>query len=87
MFFVRRTAQHPACHAESHVQSGIPADRRDNSDGIDRRSDYRVRGALSAALGGAACVLPNLLFALRLQRFVSKRPAASYPLAFLLASF
>ena len=45
-----------------------------------------VRGALSAALGGAACVLPNLLFALRLH-FVSKRPAASYPLAFFVGEF
>ena len=45
-----------------------------------------LRGALSAALGGAACVLPNLLFALRLH-FVSKRPAASYPLAFFVGEF
>ena len=45
-----------------------------------------VRGALSAALGGAACVLPNLLFALRLNA-VSKRPAASYPLAFFVGEF
>ncbi|WP_374267482.1 ATP synthase subunit I [Zoogloea sp.] len=45
-----------------------------------------VRGALSAALGGAACVLPNLLFALRLYA-VSKRPAASYPLEFFVGEF
>ena len=44
------------------------------------------RGAVSAALGGAACVLPNLLFALRL-RAVSKRPAASYPIAFFVGEF
>jgi len=40
-----------------------------------------VRGALSAALGGAACFLPNLMFALRLHA-LSARPAASYPVAF-----
>ena len=45
-----------------------------------------ARGALSAALGGAACVLPNLLFALRLHA-VSKRPAASYPLEFFVGEF
>lgn len=39
-------------------------------------------GALSAAMGGAACFLPNLLFALRL-RAVSSRMDASYPMAFL----
>lgn len=43
---------------------------------------FGVRGATSAALGGAACFLPNLLFALRLYA-VSKRPDASYPTAFL----
>ena len=45
-----------------------------------------VRGALSAALGGAACVLPNLLFALRLSA-VAKRPDASYPLEFFVGEF
>jgi ATP synthase protein I len=40
-----------------------------------------MRGAVSAALGGAACFLPNLLFALRL-RAVSRRPDASYATAF-----
>lgn len=40
-----------------------------------------ARGAVSAALGGAACFLPNLLFALRLH-LVSKRPDASYATAF-----
>ena len=45
-----------------------------------------LRGAVSAALGGAACVLPNLLFALRLS-LVSKRPAASYPLEFFVGEF
>ncbi|MBP7392811.1 MAG: ATP synthase subunit I [Zoogloea sp.] len=44
------------------------------------------RGAVSAALGGAACVLPNFLFALRLHA-VSKRPAASYPLEFFVGEF
>ena len=40
-----------------------------------------VRGAVSAALGGAACFLPNFLFALRL-RAVSRRSDASYPTVF-----
>ena len=40
-----------------------------------------MRGAVSAALGGAACFLPNFLFALRL-RAVARRPGASYPTAF-----
>jgi ATP synthase protein I len=40
-----------------------------------------MRGAVSAALGGAACFLPNLLFALRL-RAVSRRSDGSYPTAF-----
>ncbi len=39
------------------------------------------RGALSAALGGAACVLPNLLFVLRLAGG-ERRPAAAYPVVF-----
>ncbi|NTV09812.1 MAG: ATP synthase subunit I [Zoogloea sp.] len=43
---------------------------------------FGVRGAVSAAWGGAACLLPNLLFALRLH-VVSKRQDASYPTAFL----
>jgi ATP synthase protein I len=45
-----------------------------------------VRGALSAALGGAACILPNLLFALRLHA-LSARPAASYPVVFFVGEF
>ncbi|MBL8437859.1 MAG: ATP synthase subunit I [Zoogloeaceae bacterium] len=40
-----------------------------------------LRGAVSAALGGAACFLPNFLFAMRLSA-VSRRPDASYPTAF-----
>ena len=45
-----------------------------------------TRGAVSAALGGAACVLPNFLFALRLSA-VAKRPEASYPANFFLGEF
>ena len=45
-----------------------------------------TRGAVSAALGGAACVLPNFLFALRLSA-VAKRPGASYPANFFLGEF
>lgn len=45
-----------------------------------------TRGAVSAALGGAACVLPNFLFALRLK-FVASRPGASYPANFFLGEF
>ena len=40
-------------------------------------------GAISAALGGLACVLPNLLFALRLK-FVSARRGSSFAVNFLL---
>lgn len=40
-----------------------------------------ARGALSAGLGAMACILPNLLFALRLKS-VSSRPGASYPVNF-----
>jgi ATP synthase protein I len=42
-----------------------------------------TRGAVSAALGGVACTLPNFLFALRLK-FVASRPGASYPANFFL---
>lgn len=42
-----------------------------------------VRGSISAALGGAVCVLPNLVFALRL-RLVANRPRASFSANFLL---
>ncbi len=42
-----------------------------------------TRGAVSAALGGAVCVLPNLLFAWRLK-FVANRPGVSFPVNFLL---
>jgi ATP synthase protein I len=45
-----------------------------------------TRGAVSAALGGVACTLPNFLFALRLK-FVANRPGASYPANFFLGEF
>ena len=45
-----------------------------------------ARGAVSAALGGAACTLPNFLFALRLT-LVASRPGASYPANFFLGEF
>jgi ATP synthase protein I len=45
-----------------------------------------TRGAVSAALGGVACVLPNFLFALRLK-MVANRPGASYPANFFLGEF
>ncbi len=41
-----------------------------------------VRGGISAALGGAVCVLPNLVFALRLK-LVAKRARASFSANFL----
>ena len=41
------------------------------------------RGGASAALGGLACLLPNLLFALRLKR-VARRPVFSFQANFLL---
>lgn len=43
-------------------------------------------GALSAALGGAACFLPNLLFALRL-RALSRKRGTFYPAAFFVGEF
>ena len=42
-----------------------------------------THGAVSAALGGAAVFLPNLLFALRLKA-ASRREGAAHPAAFLL---
>jgi ATP synthase protein I len=45
-----------------------------------------TRGAVSAALGGVSCTLPNFLFALRLK-FVANRPGASYPANFFLGEF
>ena len=45
-----------------------------------------TRGAVSATLGGVACTLPNLLFALRLK-IVASRPGASYPANFFLGEF
>ena len=45
-----------------------------------------ARGAISAALGGAVCILPNFLFALRLKS-VASRPGASYPANFFLGEF
>ena len=43
-------------------------------------------GALSAALGGLACVVPNGLFALRLHR-AQGRPGASFAVSFFLGEF
>ena len=43
-------------------------------------------GAISAALGGAVCIVPNFLFALRLKG-VATRPGASYPANFFLGEF
>ena len=45
-----------------------------------------VQGAISAAFGGAACLVPNFLFALRLK-IVASRPGASYPANFFLGEF
>lgn len=45
-----------------------------------------MRGAVSAALGGGACFVPNFLFALRLM-IVAKRPGVSYPANFFLGEF
>lgn len=39
------------------------------------------RGALSVLAGGAVCVVPNFLFAVRLK-FATSRPGSSYPAAF-----
>lgn len=44
------------------------------------------RGVVSAALGGAACILPNLFFAFRLT-VAAKKPDASYPAAFFVGEF
>lgn len=45
-----------------------------------------TRGAVSAAIGGAVCVLPNLLFAVHLK-FLKFRPRASFTTGFLLGEF
>jgi ATP synthase protein I len=45
-----------------------------------------TQGAVSATLGGAACILPNFLFALRLK-FVASRPGASYSANFFVGEF
>ena len=45
-----------------------------------------ARGAVSALLGGAACVVPNFMFALRLYA-LSKKPGASYAANFFLGEF
>ena len=45
-----------------------------------------MREAVSVLLGGAVCVFPNFLFALRLK-FVGRRSAASYPVNFFLGEF
>lgn len=42
--------------------------------------------AVSAALGGAACFVPNLLFALRLSA-ASKKPGGASPAAFFVGEF
>ncbi len=42
---------------------------------------FGMRGFVSAALGGAACVIPSCLFALKLYA-VTKRSGASYATAF-----
>ncbi len=42
-----------------------------------------TRGGVSAAMGGAVCVLPNLLFAVHLK-FSKLRPRASFASSFLL---
>ena len=43
---------------------------------------FGVPGAISAALGGAACIIPAALFVFRLQ-VVTSRPGASFVAAFL----
>ena len=45
-----------------------------------------VRGAVSAAAGGGVCIVPNLLFALRLRSLPlhTTRTASSYSLNFML---
>ncbi|MBK6972420.1 MAG: ATP synthase subunit I [Sterolibacteriaceae bacterium] len=43
---------------------------------------FGLRGAVSAALGGAACFVPNLVFALRLKA-LSSSPGASHGYVFL----
>lgn len=45
-----------------------------------------ANGAVSAALGGVASVLPNMLFALRLS-VVARRPGSNYPANFFLGEF
>jgi ATP synthase protein I len=44
------------------------------------------RGSISSALGGAACVFPNLLLALHLKS-VARRPGAGFLAGFLLGEF
>ncbi len=44
------------------------------------------RGAVSAALGGAVCALPNLMFAAHLK-MVQLRPGASFAMHYLLGEF
>ncbi len=45
-----------------------------------------AKGALSAAAGGVACIIPNLLFALRLQ-IVMHKAAPSYVAEFFVGEF
>lgn len=45
-----------------------------------------VRGGVSVGLGALACILPNLVFALRLKS-MSNRPGASFPANFFIGEF
>ena len=45
-----------------------------------------MSGVVSAAMGGAVCILPNFLFALRLK-LVAVRTGASYPVNFFIGEF
>jgi ATP synthase protein I len=47
---------------------------------------FGSKGALSAAAGGLACVVPNALFALKLAATSGRRPE-SYPAAFFVGEF
>lgn len=47
---------------------------------------FGAKGALSAAAGGLACVVPNAIFALKLAATRDRRPE-SYPAAFFLGEF
>jgi len=47
---------------------------------------FGASGMFSTMLGGLAVVVPNLLFALRLNA-IKKKPGASYPAAFFIGEF